>query len=155
MVSVTADEASDVYYKEQMCVVIRWVDEEYEIYEDSIGLIQVPKTDANTLICALKDILIRCILSLSQCRGQAYNGASNMSGHLRGVAAQIKREQPAVLHVHCLAHCLNLCLQDAARICSHVRYALELIIELVKLIKFSPQKILLVSIFEIISVTRH
>ena len=101
---------------------------------------QVPRTDADTLTCGLKDVLVRCILPLSQCRGQAYDGASNMSGHLRGVAAQIKSEQPAALHVHCLAHCLNLCLQDAARICSHVRDALELIIELVKLIKYSPKR---------------
>ncbi len=63
-----------------------------------------------------------------------------MPGHLRGIAAQIKREQPAALHVRCLSHRLNLCLQDAARICSHVRDALELIIELVKLIKFSPKR---------------
>ena len=68
--SLIADEASDVNYKEQLCVVIRWV-EEYEIYEDLIGLVQVPKTDANTLTYALKDVLVHCILPLSQCRGQA------------------------------------------------------------------------------------
>lgn len=88
--TLIADEATDVNYKEQMCVVIRWVDEDYEIYEDPIGLIQVPKTDADTLTNALKDVLVRCILPLNQCRGQPYDGASNMSGHLRGVAAQIK-----------------------------------------------------------------
>ena len=87
--SLLADEASDVNYKEQMCVVIRWVDEAYDIYEDPIGLLQVPRTDSGTLTSGLKDVLVRCILSLSQCRGQAYDGASNMSGHLRGVAAQI------------------------------------------------------------------
>ena len=53
---------------------------------------------------------------------------------------RVKREQPAALHVHCLAHCLNLCLQDAGRICSHVRDTLELIVELVKLIKYSPKR---------------
>ena len=41
--SLIADEASDVNCKEQMCVVIRWVDDDYEIYEDPIGLMQVPK----------------------------------------------------------------------------------------------------------------
>lgn len=77
-----------------------------------------------------------------------------MSGHLRGVAAQIKSEQPAALHVHCLAHCLNLCLQDAARICSHIRDAPEMIIQLVKLIKYILSKeVLLVSHFE--GITRH
>ena len=63
-----------------------------------------------------------------------------MSDHLRGVTAQIKSEQPAALHIHCLAHCLNLCLQDAGRICSHVRDTLELIVKLVKLIKYSPKR---------------
>ena len=106
--SLLADEASYVNYKEQMCVVIRWVDEAYDIYEDPIVLLQVPRTDSDTLTSGLKDILVCCILSLSQCRGQAYDGVSNLSGHLRGVAAQIKRQQSAALHVHCLAHCLNL-----------------------------------------------
>lgn len=58
-----------------MCVVIRWVDDDYEIYEDPIGLMQVPKMDAETLTSALKDILVCCILPLSQCKGQTYDGA--------------------------------------------------------------------------------
>lgn len=138
--TLIADEATDVKHTEQMSVVIRWVDEVYEINEEPIGLVQVPKTDAETLTNALKDVLIRCILPLSQCRGQAYDGASAMSGHLSGVATRIKNEHPAALHVHCLAHCLNLCLQDAARVCPHGRDSLELIIGLVKLIKFSPKR---------------
>ena len=107
--TVIADEATDINYNEQMSVVIRWVDQDYDLHEDPIGLIQVPKTDSETLTTALKDVLIRCILPLSQCRGQAYDGAATMSGHLGGVATRIKSEQPAALHVHCLAHCLNLC----------------------------------------------
>ena len=51
--AVLADEATDVQYNEQMCVVIRWVDEEYKILEEPIGLIQVPKTDSATLTGAL------------------------------------------------------------------------------------------------------
>ena len=49
-------------------------------------------------------------------RGQAYDRSVNMSGHLRGVAARFNKEEPAVLHVHCLAHSPNLCLQDASLI---------------------------------------
>ena len=138
--AVEADEASDVSFNEQMCVVIRWVNADYEIHEEPIGLMQVPRTDSATLSLALKDVLIRCMLPLSQCRGQAYDGAANMSGHLHGVAATIKSEQPAALHVHCLAHCLNLCLQDAGRNCTLVRDTLLLVRELVQLIKFSPKR---------------
>ena len=53
---------------------------------------------------------------------------------------QIKSVQPAAIHVHCLAHCLNLCLQGAAKICTPIRDCLELIREIVKLIKFSPKR---------------
>ena len=63
-----------------------------------------------------------------------------MSGHLRGVAAQFEGGEPAALYVHCLAHSLNLCLQDASRGCRSVRDSLNLVMELVKLIKFSPKR---------------
>ena len=61
---------------------IRWVSDSYVINEDLIGLMSVDKTDADTLVSVLNDTLIRCNLSLSKCCGQAYDGASNMSGHI-------------------------------------------------------------------------
>ena len=50
----------------------------------------VPKTDSDTLTTLIKDCLLRFSLPLSQCRGQAYDGASNMSGYITGVAARIQ-----------------------------------------------------------------
>lgn len=138
--SIMADEATDISHNEQMGVAIRWVSSSYEIQEEPIGLIQVPKTDSETLTSALKDVLIRCVLPLSQCRGQAYDGAANMAGHVSGVAARIKSEQPSALHVHCLAHCLNLCLQDASRTCTIVRDTLDIVTELAKLIRNSAKR---------------
>ena len=70
-----------------MCICIRWVDNDYEVYEDPIGLVQLPKTDSQTIYSALQDVCIRCMLPLVKCRGQAYDGAANMSGHVTGVAA--------------------------------------------------------------------
>ena len=61
-------------------------------------------------------------------------------GHLRDVATQIQTEEKAAIRVHCLAHCLNLCLQDAARKCAIVRDALDLIMEISKLIQYSPKR---------------
>ena len=138
--SIIADEATDVSRCEQMCICIRWVDDNYEVYEDPIGLARVPKTDAETLYKTLCDVCIRCMLPLDKCRGQAYDGASNMSGHVSGVAAQVKREQKSALYVHCLAHSLNLCLQDATRVCVIIRDCLNLVMELVQLIKWSPKR---------------
>ena len=78
-------------------------------------------------------------MPLAMCRGQAYDGAANMQGSRTGVAARVLQEQPAALKVHCLAHSLNLCLQDAARKLPTLRDALELCREIYKLIKLSPK----------------
>ena len=99
----------------------------------------IPST-SSTLAATIEDILVRCILPLSKCQGQAYDGASKMMGHLRGVATQLENEEPAALRVHCLAHCLNLCLQDAAKKCKPIRDALDLVMELSKLIRYSPKR---------------
>ena len=97
----------------------------------------IPST--TSLTAAVKDVLIHCILPLSNCRGQSYDGAANMMGHLRGVATTIQEEQPSAIKVHCLAHCLNLCLQSVSRKCQPIRNALDVTMELSELILYSPK----------------
>lgn len=138
--SLIADEATDLSKKEQLVVCIRWVDEELNIHEDPVELIHLLKTDAETITSALKDCLIIFSLPISQCCGQGYDGASNMSGHLNGVAARIERDVPSALFVHCFAHCTNLCLQSVGRQCVPVRDALDLVIEISQLILYSPKR---------------
>ena len=136
--SIMADETRDISNSEQMSIVIRWVDTHYTIHEDFIGMVHGPDTTVSTLTSVIKDVLIRCVLPLENCRGQAYDGASNVTG----VAKQIQSEYPAAIKVHCLAHCLNLCLQDAAKKCKPIRAALDNIMELTQLIRYSPKRTL-------------
>ena len=138
--SLLADEATDISNKEQLVICIRWVDINFDIHEDPVELIHVPKTDSLTIASAIKDCLIRHCLPISQCRGQAYDGASSMSGHLNGVAARIQQDVPSALFVHCLAHCTNLCLQSVGRLCLPIRDAIDLVMELSKLIRYSPKR---------------
>ena len=114
--------------------------DEYTILEEPIGLVQLPDTFANTLVTAIKDVLRRCNLPLALCRGQAYNGAANMQGVRNGVATQIQAKVPSAIPLHYLAHCLQLVLQEAGRKCGSLREALELVREIVKLIKLSPKR---------------
>ena len=141
--SLIADETRDISGSEQLSVSLRWVDDNYTIHEDLVGLMEVEMTDAETLTSTLKDVLLRCNLQLSQCRGQAYDGASNMAGHISGVSTRITREEPRALYVHCLAHSLNLCLQDCARYCDCVKNALSLASDLARLIRASPKRLAL------------
>ncbi len=100
--AILADEATDVSRNEQMSLSIRWVDSSFTIHEGVLGLIQLPDTKAVTIIGAIKEIVIRCSLPLSQCRGQAFDGAANMSGVKNGVQALMKSEASQALYVHCL-----------------------------------------------------
>lgn len=138
--SILADETRDINNQEQLSICIRWVGSDFVIHEDFIGLCQVEKTTASFLTDAIKDILLRCTLPLSLCRGQGYDGAAAMMGHLNGVATQLQKEESRAIPVHCFAHSLNLCLQDAAKSCNIVRDSLSLIQEICQLICFSPKR---------------
>ena len=101
--SIIADETADITCKEQMNVCIRYVNDEYVVNEESLGVHCIPDTKAETLFVALKNVLLSCGLSLSSCRGQAYDGAAAMLGRRKGLATLVKTEVPSALPVYCLA----------------------------------------------------
>ena len=141
--AIIADEATDVSGTEQLSVSIRWVSKSYEVHEDVLGIKELPDTKAATILHEVNNVLVRCTLSITQCRGQAYDGASNMSGIRNGVQALFKKDEPRALYVHCLAHSLNLCVQDVSKMCKLLRNTLNFIHDLVQLIKFSPKRLTL------------
>ena len=143
--AVIVDEVADISHTEQMSLWVRWVNEKYQISEDTLGLTELPNTKALTIYKQLKDILIRCCLPLSQCRGQAYEGASNMREIKNGIQALVKQEESKALYVHCSAHNLNLCLQDASRKCKILQNTMDFIYDPIQLNKFSPKRL---TIFE-------
>ena len=50
----------------------------------------VPHIGAETIVSAIKDVLLKLQLSLANFRGQCYDGASNMLRHKTGVAKRIQ-----------------------------------------------------------------
>ena len=135
--SINADKTADVSRQEQLVVCITWIDDKFEIHEDPIELSDFPKTHTNTLTACIKDCLLRCCLPISQCCGQGYDGAANLSGYFHGVTAQIQHDAPSAFYVHCFAHCTNLCLQTIYHQCIPVRDALDLSRGIADLIRYS------------------
>uniref|UniRef100_A0A1X7VL78 DUF4371 domain-containing protein n=1 Tax=Amphimedon queenslandica TaxID=400682 RepID=A0A1X7VL78_AMPQE len=64
-----------------------------------------------------------------------------MAGHLNGESVRLQREEPRAHYVHCLAHSLNLYLQECSCKCSAVRDALGVTQELYNLIRPSPKRL--------------
>lgn len=100
----------------QVAICLRYVDPmTLEVHEDCVGLYATDKTDADTITKVIIDSLIRFNLPLNRCRGQCYDGASNMSGKHTGVFTQIQKKEPRAMYIYCMGHSLNLAVQDTCR----------------------------------------
>ena len=69
-----ADESRDISGKEQMSVVLRYVDDENEIHEHFMGFIKLDQFDAKTLSEKLFDYLNEQKIPVQNCIAQCYDG---------------------------------------------------------------------------------
>ncbi|KAJ0971407.1 hypothetical protein J5N97_019366 [Dioscorea zingiberensis] len=113
--SILVDEARDVSTKEQMGVVVRYVNNDGQVIERILGIVHVTNTTALSLKVAIEDLFFKHNLSLSQLRGQGYDGASNMQGEYNGLKTLILKENQSAFYIHCFAHQLQLALVAVAK----------------------------------------
>ncbi|XP_052619778.1 uncharacterized protein LOC111891719 [Lactuca sativa] len=113
--ALLVDESSDVSKKEQMAIVLRYVDSLGFVKERFIGVVHVKDTSSLKLKNALNEVLTSNKLSFSQIRGQGYDGASNMRGEFNGLKALILKENDTAFYVHCFAHQLQLVVVAVAK----------------------------------------
>ncbi|XP_044948731.1 uncharacterized protein LOC123398314 [Hordeum vulgare subsp. vulgare] len=90
--SLLIDKASDVSDKEQMAVVLRYVDKLGLILERLVGIVHVKETSATCLKSALEKLLIDIGLSFKQVRGQCYDGAIGASCKRKDMIRETNRE---------------------------------------------------------------
>ena len=108
---ILADKAQDVSNKEQLALVLRYVNKNGEINENLIKVIHCKEGVSGIEIADLLKKETRQLgLDLLHCRGQGYDGAGNTAGKCNSTSALIKHEFPKALFVHCASHCLNLCI---------------------------------------------
>ena len=134
------DEYTGLANKEQLSFCIRWVDNLFNSYEEFLGFYEIPNIKSYTIIKAIKDILIRFELELDNCRGQKYDGASNMLGHKSGVGKQFHTLQPKSPASHCQAHCLAISVKymtNSNRLLSNTMGTTS---EIIVRVKYSPKR---------------
>jgi hypothetical protein len=139
--AIVIDETRDISGIEQLAVVIRWVSEDYTVYEDIIGFHQADICDADSIVKIIKTVLLSVDLDIQLIRGQTYDGASVLQGHKSGVAKQILLVNPKALPTHCLNHNLNLILQEAASINPTVSGAFTAVQSVCSIIRASPKRL--------------
>ena len=118
--TLVADEVTDSSNMEQLSIVLRYVDpNDCCIKEDLVTFIEC---DSGISGRALADKMLSFInthgLDPTNLRGQAYDGAGNMSGKKNGTAALISSQYPLALYLHCSSHCLNLAVVKSLQVSS-------------------------------------
>ncbi|XP_008232717.2 PREDICTED: zinc finger MYM-type protein 1-like [Prunus mume] len=113
--SILLDEARDISMKEQMAMVLRYVDDKGHVIERFVGVQHVTDTTSTSLKDAIDIFFSSNGLSFSKLLGQGYDGASHMRGELNGLKTKILREQPCAYYGHCFAHQLQLALVAVAK----------------------------------------
>ncbi|CAO2840762.1 unnamed protein product [Amaranthus hypochondriacus] len=127
--AILVDESRDVSCKQQMALVLRYVDKRGFVMERLIGLAHVTSTTAESLRETIYSMLAQLSLSPSRIRWQGYDGASNMQGHINGLRSLIMGDCPSAHYVHCFAHQLQLTLVKVA----HKHVDVNRLIDLVNL----------------------
>lgn len=116
--SIIADEACDSSTKEQMALVLRYVDEDNIIKEHFLRFIHCNEGLSGK---DLSSVVLKCIkddlgLDIMNCRGQGYDGAGSVSGYINGLSAQILNINSKALYTHCHSHRLNLTICESCNV---------------------------------------
>ena len=76
--SILVDESRDVSMKEQMVIVVRYVDKNGHVVERFIGIEHITSTTALSLKSTIDKFFSKHGLNISRLSGQGYDGSSNM-----------------------------------------------------------------------------
>ncbi|CAN1140996.1 Zinc finger MYM-type protein 1 [Linum perenne] len=135
--SILVDEAVDQAGKEQMSIILRFVNSRGILTERFFALKSVPETSADTLKQVICGVLSKYNLQIDKMRGQGYDGASNMSGQFNGLRALFLRDCPYAYFVHCFAHKLQLTLVASAKVCDPIWDFFSLLDCIINIVKSS------------------
>ena len=116
--SILANETKDLSKREQLAIVVHYVDIESKdvtIVERFLTYTEATSLNAETLCRYILDTLREYSLDINMIVSQGYDGASVMSGVSSGVQRRIREVVPQVVYVHCHAHCLNLVIVDCVK----------------------------------------
>jgi hypothetical protein len=111
--TVLADESKDTSKKEQVVVAVRYCLHN-GIHEEFVGIAEAQSLDADGLTDTIISQLRRIDVSMKNCVGQGYDGASVVAGRLNGVQKKLpeKTGSEMAYYVHCYCHRLNLVIVD-------------------------------------------
>lgn len=105
--SIIMDSTPDLSKVDQMAIVIRYCTLN-SVYERLLKLSPIKSHQGESIFMVLEEFLKNSEINITNCRGQSYDNASNMSGKYKGLQAYVKNKCNLAVYIPCTAHSLNL-----------------------------------------------
>nr|XP_023922400.1 zinc finger MYM-type protein 1-like [Quercus suber] len=137
---ILVDEARDESKREQMAIILRFVDKEGFIKERFFHVVHVRDTTALTLKNEICAVISHYNLHIENIRGQGYDGASNMRGEWNRLQALFLKDCPYAYYVHCMAHRLQLALVTASREVKDVHQFFDHLVNIINIVVGSSKR---------------
>ena len=104
---IIVDSTPDISHVDQLSVIFRYYLNGH-VYERFFCFLQIKSHDGKSLITDILDLQERYDMDINNCRGQAYDNASSMSGKYSGLQARLKERSELAFYIPCAGNSLNL-----------------------------------------------
>ena len=136
---IVVDETADISRTEQVSLFLRYIFNG-ETKETFTGFYSTKSTEGEVLYELVKTAISKLELRLEDIVAECFDGAANMSGARKGLAARMKECSPLSIYVHCHGHRLNLALQDTMTTIEPLKKALGVIQSLHNFLEGRPKR---------------
>jgi hypothetical protein len=121
------DECKDISRKNQLAIIIRYLNEDYISNEIFLSLIPIDDKTREGLFKSITRCLMDFGIDLENMRGLTVDGGSNFAGYINGLKGQFNKRYPNIINTHCQAHILSLCIADIMKNRNKFTYLFEMI----------------------------
>ena len=130
-------ESTDITGKAQLLVFVRFIDDE-GIVKDFLCYKELPETTkGKDIFDVLNAYLEYCELNWKNCLGICTDGASAMTGCLKGFVLIAQKQNSNIIHTHCFIHREALI---AKTLGTELNSVLNMVVKIVNYIKMRPLK---------------
>ena len=111
-----ADTTSDVSHLDQISLVIRYVDAEFEIHERLVKISEIKGKSGDAFALKVIQMLNDLQIPLSMARFQCYDTTASMSGAYNGAQAKFSEHlERNIPYITCMGHKANLCVEHCCQ----------------------------------------
>ena len=141
--SIMVDATPDASQIEQTTFILRYLireNESYMVQERFLSFVDCWQKTGIEIANLILETLKGYGIPISDCRGQGYDNAANMSGKYNGAQKHINAVNPLCLYSPCGCHSLNLLGADSAESCTEAVTYFGMVQTIYNLFSSSPQR---------------